>query len=312
MSNMLNALKEIIALNDQEQFISFDVALSYLEEQFGDELIDEVTKCLTDEDSEVRKLAVELLIEARPQSLPALPDLIERLRNDDDKLVQVAVLSGIGEFGELAVLAIDGLHPWLDSEDEYLRILAATAIMDIDPYRTELLPDIRAALKGEDPMVRKIAREFFGRTKAIMPFDEEAFRESVTSNWHYHAPAEQVHWMSSRDEDGIWKIETAPVFQEIFGGEDDGKRVWSGFEFHIHGFFQEPGVEVLDYGAMSMSADYEPIPFIGIVGRYFGEPFNLRIGLEPLPDSTPQEVVDTVLQVIRPINEADDDTQASE
>lgn len=312
MADMLNSLKEIIALNDQEQFISFDVALSYLDEQFGDDLINELSGCLTHYDPEVRKLAVELLIEARPQSLPSLPDLIERLRNDDDKLVQVAVLTGIGEFGELAVLAIDGLHPWLDSEDEYLRILAATAIMDIDPYRTELLPDIRAALKGEDPMVRKIAREFIGRTKASMAFDEEAFRETVTSNWHYHAPAEQVHWMSSREEDCTWRVETAPVFQEIFGGEDDGMRVWSGFEFHLQGFSHEPGVEVLDYGAMSRSADHEPIPFIGISGRYFGESFSLRIGLEPLPDSEPQEVVDTVRQVIRPINDGADDAQASE
>ncbi len=145
-----------------------------------------------------------------------------------------------------------------------------------------------------------------------MTFDEEAFQQAVHNNWLYHSPCEQVHWASSREGDDTWRIETAPVFQEIFGGEDDGKRVWSGFEFHIHGFFQEPGVEVLDFGAMSISADHEPIPFIGISGRYFGKPFILRIGLEPLPDSRPQEVVDTVRQVIRPINDADDDTQATE
>lgn len=145
-----------------------------------------------------------------------------------------------------------------------------------------------------------------------MTFDEESFQRTVRNNWVYHSPCEQVHWTSSREEDGTWRIRTAPVFQEIYGGEDDGMRVWAGFEFHIHGFSHEPGVEVLDYGAMSMSADQEPIPFVGIIGRYFGEPFNLRIGLEPLPDSRPQEVVDTVRQVIRPINDTDDDAQADE
>ncbi len=145
-----------------------------------------------------------------------------------------------------------------------------------------------------------------------MTFDGEAFQQAVRNNWRYHSPCEQVHWMSSREGDGTWRIETAPVFQEIYGGEDDGMRVWSGFEFHLQGFSMEPGVEVHDYGAMSRSADQEPIPFVGISGRYFGEPFNLRIGLEPLPDSRPQEVVDTVQQVIRPINDDDDDAQALE
>lgn len=145
-----------------------------------------------------------------------------------------------------------------------------------------------------------------------MTFDEESFQQAVRKNWQYHSPCEQLCWRSRLDDDGTQRIDVTPVFQEIYGGEDDGKRVWSGFEFHTHGFSTEPGMEFLDFGAMSMSADQEPIPFIGISGRYFGESFNLRIGLEPLPDSRPQEVVDTVRQVIRPINDADDDAQADE
>ena len=33
-------------------------------------------------------------------------------------------------------------------------------------------------------------------------------------------------------ENGLWLFRAAPVFQEIFGGKDDGKTVWTGFEFH--------------------------------------------------------------------------------
>ena len=34
------------------------------------------------------------------------------------------------------------------------------------------------------------------------------------------------------------------VMQECWGGEDDGKRVWSGFDFHQSGFFHEQAVNI--------------------------------------------------------------------
>jgi len=93
--------------------------------------------------------------------------------------------------------------------------------------------------------------------------------------------------------------------QECWGGEDDGKRVWSGFDFHQSGFFHEPGVEISDFGVSSRCEHDAPVPFLGINGKYFGEPFVLRVGLEPLPGAEVREQVDTARQVVRPIDTTD-------
>lgn len=297
-------LLQFIWLNQEDQFVPTHIALGQLHERFADALISGLMECLTDEEPEVRLIAVELLIEAKANV--AVPALIERL-GDGDRLVQIAVLTGIGSFGRLAVDAIHHLHPWLDSEDEYLRILAAIAVISIDEYRTELLPVIRAALKSDNPAVRSLALDFFAKTNATMPFDEAAFQESVRANWNYHSPSEEIEWRCDLQDDGTWGITVSPVYQQIWAGENDGKKVWAGFDFHAFGFTHEPGVEVLDFGAMSYCFDHNPMPFMGFKGRYFGQPFLLRIQLEPTVDSVIREVVDTVTKQVRPYDSDDDE-----
>ncbi len=39
----------------------------------------------------------------------------------------------------------------------------------------------------------------------------------------------------------------------------------------------------------------------------FGEPFVLRVGLEPLPNSEVREIVDVVRQVVRPVTDEEDE-----
>lgn len=298
-------LHRILSINFGKLWVPADEALQELE-YFGDRLIPGLIECLSDPDDEIRRLAVTLLAEARPRSNVAVPDLIALL-NDDDLLVKVAVITHIADFGSLAIGAIPQVEPFLTCDHKYLRAVAATAIVSLDPSRTELLSEITTAMQSDNPTIRNVARVFFAKTNATMPFDEQAFQEAVRSHWNYHALSEKVCWKAEQDETGVWQCEITPVMQEILGGEDDGKRVWSGFEFHLSGFGHEPGVELLDYGAASRCDDDTPIPFLGIEGKYFGEPFVLRVGLEPLPNSEAKEIVDVVRQVVRPIEDAEAD-----
>lgn len=309
MTAIRDELNRLLSIHFGELWVPTDEALQELE-HFGDDLIPGLVECLGDADEDIRRLAVTLLAELRPRSNVAVPQLIELL-NDPDVLVKVAILTDIADFGPLAVGAIPHVEQWLASDHEYLRVLATTAIVSLDPDRTDLFPDIHAAMKSDDPTVRGVAREFFGKTKASLPFDQDAFQEVVRMQWNYHALSEQVCWSSHLDEEGIWQCEITAVMQEIFAGEEDGKKVWSGFDFHLSGLFHAPGVEVLDFGAASRCNDDAPIPFVGIKGRYFGEPFVLKIGLEPLPDADIREFVDTVRKVVRPFTAADAD-EASE
>lgn len=305
MNSVQEHLEWFLELNRNDQWVPPDKALQQLD-HFGSDLIPGLVECLTDEDSEIRHLAVTLLAAARPRSDRAIADLIKRLA-DDNRLVRAAVVLNLEDFGEIAVEAIPYLEKWLDDEDEYLRTLALTRILYLDPSRSELIPDLKEALHNEQLMIRGLAREYFSKTKRSLPFDQSAFLESLRGYWFSHSPTEQVWWQCEAQDDGTWQIEIAPVFQEVVGGPDDGLKVWPGFQFDTLGFSNEAGVQVTSLVAKSRCADSAPLPSISIQGEYFGEPFSLRVFLEPKRDSVIREILDYHRHEVRPIEKDEDD-----
>ena len=102
-------------------------------------------------------------------------------------------------------------------------------------------------------------------------------------------------------EDEVWQVEIAPPFQIVYGGAEDGKQVWTPFEFNIAGFLDDPDIELVqECGAMTYSFQDNTLPFIGIAGSYRGKQFALRIYLEPDPSTKPIEIVDTIQDILRP------------
>ena len=152
-------LCRLVRLNEQEQCVPAGEALEDLE-RFGNGMIPGLIECLRDGHSDVRHLAVQLLVAARPRSNSAVPALIERMA-DEDWLVITTVMLGLGDFGALAAEAIPQVEAWLESPNEYLRLMAATTIIKLDPSRAELLPMIWDATKSDHPVVQSFAREFF-------------------------------------------------------------------------------------------------------------------------------------------------------
>ena len=67
----------------------------------------------------------------------------------------------LGDFGPLASAVIPQIEPWLESPSEYIRLLAATTIVKLDPSRTEFLSVIMDATNSDHPVVQSLAREFF-------------------------------------------------------------------------------------------------------------------------------------------------------
>lgn len=159
MPSVRDELCRFIRLNEQCQWVPADDALEQLE-TFGDDLIAGLIECLNDGHPDVRHLAVKLLAAARPRSDVAVPNLIERL-GDEDWLVITTAIFHLGDFGPMAAAAIPKIEGWLESPNEYLRLLAATTIVKLDPNRTEFLPGIRAAMNSDHPVVRSFARGFF-------------------------------------------------------------------------------------------------------------------------------------------------------
>lgn len=159
MPSIREELCRFIRLNEQDQWVCSGDALEQIE-RFGDDLIPGLIECLADGHPDVRHQAVRLVAAARPRSNSAVPALIERLE-DEDWLIAVAVMTHIGDFGPLAAAAIPEVTKWLESPNEYLRVLAATTIMKLDPNRTEFIPIIRDATKSDHPVAQSLAQEFF-------------------------------------------------------------------------------------------------------------------------------------------------------
>lgn len=133
-------------------------------------------------------------------------------------------------------------------------------------------------------------------------FDIESFRNVVRSHWIYLGRGNIANWAIHKRDDNVWQIGAAPVFQEVYGGSDDGRLVWSAYEFDIGGFLTEPDIEVDECGAMSYEQATNTLPFVGFVGSYKGLPFAFQLNLEPIPDTEPSEVLDTIQDEVRAIN----------
>lgn len=159
MSSIREKLCGFIRLNEQDQRFGVFDALDELE-HFGDDLIPGLIECLADGHPDVRHLAIQLLAAARPRSDAAVPQLIERLA-DEDWLIVTSTILHLGDFGPLAGEAVPQIEPWLLSPNEYVRLLAATTILKLDPSRTELLSVIMDATNSDHPVVQSLAREFF-------------------------------------------------------------------------------------------------------------------------------------------------------
>lgn len=159
MPSIRDELCRFIRLSETEQWVGAYEALDQLE-CFGDNLIPGLIECLEDGHPDVRHMAVKLLAAARPQSDVAVPDLIERLE-DEDWLVVTSVMLYLGDFGRMAAAAIPQIEPWLENPNEYLRLLTATTILKLDPERKELFQMIWEATESDHPVVQGFAREFF-------------------------------------------------------------------------------------------------------------------------------------------------------
>ncbi|HQX53627.1 MAG TPA: hypothetical protein PLY87_20970 [Planctomycetaceae bacterium] len=108
-------------------------------------------------------------------------------------------------------------------------------------------------------------------------------------------------WSATKLDSGVMQISMTPVFQQILGGPEDGTLVWASFSMRLNELFAEPHLEVTEFGFRSYCEKNTPTPIIGIRGNYKQHPFTLTIHLEPLLESDPIEVIDTIRNQTRVI-----------
>ena len=126
----------------------------------------------------------------------------------------------------------------------------------------------------------------------------DRFTRLIERSWAHHGPCRNLHVSSAFDTNsGEWLIVAAPVFQEVLGGEDDGKTVWTGFVFNTEKLLRAMVVESIS--AASVCNECNPTAAVVIRGRYRGHRVSLKVLLEPMPGSPVVEIIDTLMHEIR-------------
>lgn len=121
----------------------------------------------------------------------------------------------------------------------------------------------------------------------------------IYNSWEYHAVCDHINLRSIWIPEGqLWAINAAPVFQELYGGLEDGKKIWTGFVFDLNNFSQENGIWIKQTAVGSFCEECQTTPFLEIVGKYRGNRFIIKIHMEPLPDSEAVEIIDTIESTI--------------
>lgn len=127
----------------------------------------------------------------------------------------------------------------------------------------------------------------------------------IEKHWHYHSPCKSISFDArySPDVRG-WEIEASPVRQEVFGGEQDGQQIWTGFIFEAGEFSKETGLWLQDFAVASQCAACCPRPKMMMKGKFRGHNVFVTIALEPQKGSAPTELLDTITKEVRPKEES--------
>jgi hypothetical protein len=122
----------------------------------------------------------------------------------------------------------------------------------------------------------------------------------IEKHWQHHGPCKSINYKTYYDPDyQCWQIYAAPAYQEIYGSEDDGKQVWTGFIFEAGEFSRESGIWVQDFAVASQCSACTPYPKMMFKGKYRGHSVFVHILLEPDKNTPSVEVLDTIKQEVR-------------
>jgi HEAT repeat protein len=176
-------------------------AVSIMVQIHGREAIPDLRALLKDEDQKVRQVAGEALAQVLQQTGPeAIPSLRALLEDEDWKVRQAAGKALAQVLQQAGQKAIPDLRALLKDEDWRVHLAAGEALAQVfQQAGPEAIPDLRALLKDQDRVVRQAAGEALAQV---------AGREAVPD---LRALV--------KDEDGVVRLAAARALAQVAGQE---------------------------------------------------------------------------------------------
>ncbi len=106
---------------------------------------------------EQRRAAVHVLGRIGPEAKDAIPDLLEALRGEEDKVARREIFMSLSNIGPAPPSLIPELMKDLQAEDIQLKAGATYALGTIGPAAKEALPEIRKNLASRDEKLRLVS-----------------------------------------------------------------------------------------------------------------------------------------------------------
>ena len=107
-------------------------------------------------------MAVVALAEMGPEARPALPALVQALR-DPHEVVRCRAMMALADMGPDARMAVPALIQMLDDPSRLVRRWAAATLGEIGPTVPAAIPALIEALAGDDAVNRAVASAALGK-----------------------------------------------------------------------------------------------------------------------------------------------------
>lgn len=129
----------------------------------------------------------------------------------------------------------------------------------------------------------------------------DRLKAAVEGCWQNHGLTHTIGWFQTSDLFNSTILVAYPVYQQVVGGRDDGRKVWTGFRFSLSELLKIENLKLLKLEGASRCDHCNPHPLFEVAGEFEGNEFNLIILLEPKLNTEVVEILDTISQSVRPI-----------
>jgi HEAT repeat protein len=152
------AIPKLVEALSKSQYAPIRSLAGMALQQIGVEAVPSLSKALTDESPDARRLAAQRLGAMGPTAREAIPALLHALQ-DSDGQVRLQAAYALWQIDHEAKQVIPILLASLKDKDPKVRNSSAPLLAQIGPIPESAVPELQAALKGKDALIRVNAAE---------------------------------------------------------------------------------------------------------------------------------------------------------
>lgn len=91
----------------------------------------------------------------------------------------------------------------------------------------------------------------------------------IASCWDIHENSDKLYCKFEKNDSLVWECDFAPAMQEFYGGPNDGKKNWSGFDFWVNKLLEDTRINLQSISFYAPSKSFKEESSTLILGGVF-------------------------------------------